>query len=59
MLDALSPELFDLLIIIVIVVGVILAGVRLYDDFTRPLPPSSRPNASQETRPARPVSKDD
>lgn len=55
MLDFLSPELFDMLIIIVIIVGVILAGFRLYSDFTRPLPPSHNPESPQDTRPARPI----
>jgi hypothetical protein len=35
----LTPEFFDLLIIVVIILGLALAGVRLYSDFTRPLPP--------------------
>lgn len=33
----LQPQHFDLLIILVIVVGGIWAAVRLYQDFTRPL----------------------
>jgi|GEM_PF-3072389 hypothetical protein len=32
----LTPEFFDLLIIVVVIVGVALAVVRLYQDFTRP-----------------------
>lgn len=39
MLSFLTPELFDTLVIAVILVGVALAVVRLYADFTRPLPP--------------------
>lgn len=34
----LTREFFDTLIIIVIVVGLIAAARRLYQDFTRPLP---------------------
>ncbi len=33
-----SRQVFDLLIYIVIGVGLILAAIRLYQDFTRPLP---------------------
>jgi len=36
--NILTPENFDLLIYTVIVVGLILAARRLYQDFTRPLP---------------------
>lgn len=36
--DILTPENFDLLIYAVIVIGLILAAGRLYQDFTRPLP---------------------
>jgi len=36
--DLLTPENFDLLIYAVIIVGLILAARRLYQDFTRPLP---------------------
>jgi len=34
-----TPELFDTLIIVCILIGLALAVVRLYADFTRPLPP--------------------
>ncbi|MAS37580.1 MAG: hypothetical protein CL610_26525 [Anaerolineaceae bacterium] len=37
--DFLTPEIFDLLIVLVIMLGLALAGIRLYDDLTRPLPP--------------------
>ena len=37
-LDFLTPEFFDTLIWITIILGLALAAVRLYDDFTRPLP---------------------
>ncbi len=46
-MDALTPELFDLLIIVVIIIGLALAGIRLYSDLTRPLPPS-RPRRTDE-----------
>jgi hypothetical protein len=37
-LRSLTPEFFDTLIIIVIIIGLAAAAVRLYSDFTRPLP---------------------
>lgn len=37
--DFLTREVFDTLIIVVILIGTALAIVRLYRDFTRPLPP--------------------
>ena len=57
-MDFLTPQLFDLLVIIVIILGVALAGVRLYDDFTRPLPPASAP-VDEDTQPHQPVHDDD
>jgi hypothetical protein len=50
-LDFLTPQLFDLLIIVVIVLGLALAAVRLYDDLTRPLPSSRSPGADDDTQP--------
>lgn len=38
----LTPEVFDALVIAVIVIGGAMAAVRLYRDFTRPLPPDKR-----------------
>lgn len=38
-MQSLTPEFFDTLIVIIIIIGMALAGVRLYRDFTRPLPP--------------------
>ncbi|MDX1992963.1 MAG: hypothetical protein SF029_11255 [bacterium] len=38
-MDILTREFFDTLIIVVILIGMALAAVRLYRDFTRPLPP--------------------
>jgi hypothetical protein len=35
----LTPEFFDTLIIVVIIVGLAMAAVRLYRDLSRPLPP--------------------
>lgn len=43
-MDFLTPQFFDLLIIVVIIVGLALAAVRLYADFTRPLPPPRPPD---------------
>jgi hypothetical protein len=40
----LTREVFDALIIGVILIGVALAAVRLYRDFTRPLPPEDEDN---------------
>ncbi len=45
--------IFDTLIIVVILIGLALAAWRLYDDFTRPLPPSSS-SPDDETHPRRP-----
>lgn len=42
-MPALTPEFFDMLIIAVVLVGLALAAVRLYADFTRPLPPEQPP----------------
>ena len=54
-LRTLTPEFFDTLIVVVILIGVALAAVRLYADFTRPLPPErpTRPplDYDQEQRP--------
>jgi hypothetical protein len=38
-MDFMTREVFDTLIIGVIIIGTALAVVRLYRDFTRPLPP--------------------
>jgi hypothetical protein len=38
MFEQLTPEFFDTLIVVVIILGLALAAVRLYADFTRPLP---------------------
>ncbi|MBE2270252.1 MAG: hypothetical protein IAE80_18590 [Anaerolinea sp.] len=39
MLQSLTPDFFDTLIVVVIIIGIAFAVVRLYRDFTRPLPP--------------------
>lgn len=39
MFSNLTPEFFDLLIVVVIIIGIALAVVRLYRDFTRFVPP--------------------
>jgi cytochrome c oxidase assembly protein Cox11 len=48
-MNNLTPEFFDTLIVVVILIGLALAAVRLYKDFTRPLPPNddTRPNKPQ------------
>lgn len=51
-LDFLTPELFDLLVWVTIIFGLALAGVRLYDDLTRPLSPEEPPyNPDDDTQP--------
>ena len=57
-MDFLTPEVFDMLVIIVIILGVALAGVRLYDDLTRPLPPA-RPSLDDDTQPHQPIPDDE
>ncbi|MEM6281432.1 MAG: hypothetical protein AAF787_04490 [Chloroflexota bacterium] len=59
--DFLTREVFDTLIFIVFGFGVIAAIVRLYQDFTRPLPPpdgddkrSSSAGVEDDTRPRPP-----
>jgi hypothetical protein len=48
-LRSLTPETFDTLIIVIIILGLAFAAVRLYRDFTRPLPPL-RPKAEPPKR---------
>ncbi|MEO1665703.1 MAG: hypothetical protein AAFU54_13790 [Chloroflexota bacterium] len=59
--DFLTREVFDVLIYIVFGLGVIAAAVRIYQDFTRPLPPpdgdderSSSAGVDHDTRPRPP-----
>ncbi|MBZ0298619.1 MAG: hypothetical protein K8J31_02715 [Anaerolineae bacterium] len=48
----LTPDFFNLLVIVVIILGLALAAVRLYDDFTRPLLPDEPPvNPDEDTQP--------
>ncbi|GAB4519993.1 MAG: hypothetical protein OHK0046_29680 [Anaerolineae bacterium] len=46
-MDFMTREVFDTLIIVVIVIGLALAVVRLYRDFTRPMP---RPWYEEDTQ---------
>lgn len=48
-----TPQLFDTLIIVVILIGLALAVVRLYRDFTRPLPPEPPAAPLDDTQPRR------
>lgn len=49
-----TRELFDLLIIVVIIIGLIAAGLRIRADFTRPLPEDEEPSwAKEDTEPKR------
>jgi hypothetical protein len=50
-MQSLTPEFFDTLIIAVIIVGLALAAVVLYRDFTRPLPPERPPRMPPERLP--------
>ncbi len=45
-MDFLTREIFDALILGTILIGLSLAAVRLYRDFTRPLPRRPRPHVS-------------
>lgn len=47
-----TRDIFDTLIIVVILIGLVLAARRLYADFTRPLPSIAQPD--DETHPRRP-----
>ncbi|MBW4437052.1 MAG: hypothetical protein KME04_07950 [Pleurocapsa minor GSE-CHR-MK-17-07R] len=49
-MENLTPEFFDTIIVVVIIIGLALAAVRLYRDFTRPLPPE-RPVYPKEIEP--------
>lgn len=51
-MNFLTPELFDLLIVAVIMIGLAFAAVRFYADMTRPLPPR-RPLPDDDTQPKR------
>ena len=45
-MEFLKPEVFDGLVILNIIIGFILAGRRLYQDFTRPYPENQRSSSS-------------
>lgn len=49
-MSSLTPEFFDLLIIVVIIFGIALAIVRLYADFSRRLPPEPQPDDTQQNK---------
>ncbi len=49
-LRSLTPETFDTLIIVIIIIGLAFAAVRLYRDFTRPLPPDHRGDPPKRDR---------
>ena len=55
-MDFLTREVFDTLIIVVIILGLALAIVRLYKDLTRPRPgdPDYRPRWSDDDTQPRP-----
>ncbi len=46
-LNSLTPQFFDAMVIAAILIGGALAAVRLYRDFTRPLPPESVESTAQ------------
>lgn len=47
-MQILTPAFFDTLIVVIMVIGIALATVRLYKDFTRPMPPD--PNTAVPPR---------
>jgi hypothetical protein len=51
-MEFLTREFFDTIIVIVIIIGLILAAIRLRQDLTRPLPPQP----DDDTQPNPPVS---
>ncbi|MBK8020336.1 MAG: hypothetical protein IPK19_02650 [Chloroflexi bacterium] len=56
MFRSLTPEFFDTLVIVVIILGLAFAAVRLYADFTRPLPedrPAPADRQDVQVRPQR------
>ncbi len=46
-IHSLTPDFFSTLVIVFIIIGLALAIVRLYADFTRPLPPDE----DEDTKP--------
>ena len=49
-----TRSVFDTLIIITILIGLVLAARRLYSDFTRPLPSKPPSQDDIDTKPRRP-----
>ncbi|MCC6616953.1 MAG: hypothetical protein IT320_26010 [Anaerolineae bacterium] len=47
-IHSLTPDFFDSMVCAVIIIGIALAVVRLYSDFTRKLPPEDRPPQKNE-----------
>ncbi len=62
-MSSLTPEFFSTLVIVVIIIGLALAIVRLYADFTRPLPPELPPSPfganMDETQPIKTIRDED
>jgi hypothetical protein len=50
-MDFLTREVFDMLILVVIIIGSAFAFLRLRKDFTRPLPPERRFPLSRSPHP--------
>jgi hypothetical protein len=58
MLNFLTPEFFNALVLIVIVIGLVLAAIRIHNDFRRgprwsnkqPIPPQERLETLEETK---------
>jgi hypothetical protein len=50
-MDFMTREVFDTLVIVVIIIGGALALVRLYQDFTRPLPADDDQWSDDDTQP--------
>ncbi len=62
-MSSLTPEFFSALVVAVIIIGLALAVVRLYADFTRPLPPELPPSSPfganmDETQPIKTIQDD-
>ena len=55
-MEFLTREIIDLLIYAVIAAGLVLASIRLYRDFTRPLPQEDGQVLDDDTQPNKPVS---
>lgn len=51
MFRSLTPEFFDTLIVVIIIIGLALIVVRLYADFSRPLPDDRSRRSTQPSMP--------